>query len=75
MTALTLALLNTTEALLNFPVLSGSVVVALVLCVTVTSREENVLQGMNSHTRADIGLSPHAPSWLQAGSLRRQRAS
>jgi hypothetical protein len=64
MTALTLALLNTTEVLVNFPVLSGSVVVALVLCVTVTSREEKVLQGMNSYTRADIGLSPYEPSWL-----------
>jgi hypothetical protein len=64
MTALTLALLNTTEALMSFPILSGSVVVTLILCVTVTSREEKALQEMNSHTRADIGLSPYAPSWL-----------
>jgi hypothetical protein len=66
MTALTLTLLNTTEALGNSPILAGSVVVALVLCVTVTSREEKVLKVMDSHTRADIGLSPYAPSWLSA---------
>ena len=52
MTALTLALLNATEV--NSPVLAG------------TSREEKVLRVMNSHTRADIGLSPYAPSWLSA---------
>ncbi len=64
MTALTLALLNTTEVLVNSPILAASVAVTLVLCVTVTSREEKVLREMNSHTRADIGLSPYAPSWL-----------
>ena len=64
MTALTLALLNTTEILVNSPILAGSVAAALVLCVTVTSREEKVLREMNGHTRADIGLSPYAPTWL-----------
>ncbi len=64
MTALTLALLNTTEILVNSPILAGSVAAALVLCVTVTSREEKVLREMNGRTRADIGLSPYAPSWL-----------
>jgi hypothetical protein len=66
MTALTLALLNTTETLANSPILSGSVAVAIVLCITFTSREEKVLRGMNNQTRADIGLSPYVPSWLSA---------
>jgi len=60
----TLALLDTAEALGHLPILSGSVVVALVLCLTVTSRQEKALQGINRHTRVDIGLSPYTPSWL-----------
>ena len=65
MTALTMALLSTTQALVNSPFLAGSVAVALVLCLTVTPREEKVLRQMNDRTRADIGLNPYAPSWLQ----------
>lgn len=64
MTALTLALLNTTEVLVNSPLLAGTVAAALVLCITITPREERVLRQMDRHTRADIGLSPYAPSWL-----------
>lgn len=66
MTTLTLAMtmLTTTQALVSSPVLAGSVMVAFVLCLTMTSREEKVLREMNTRTQADIGLSPYAPSWL-----------
>lgn len=66
MTALTLALLNSTEALVNSPLLAGTVAVALVLCLTITPREERVLRQMDRHTQADIGLPPYAPSWLNS---------
>ena len=64
MTALTLALLNTTEVLGHSPFLAGSVAVALFVCVGVTPRQDKVLRGMNRQTRADVGLNPYAPSWL-----------
>ncbi len=66
MTTLTFAmtLLTTTQTFVGSPLLAGSVAVALVMGLTVTAREQRVVPEMDNRTRADIGLSPFAPSWL-----------
>ena len=64
MSALMMTLMSTAQTVASPSLLAGFVVVGVVMCLTVSSREEKVWRAMDAHTRADIGLSPYAPAWL-----------